>query len=90
MIGKALDIGTDAAAQRVIGYSKSVTKTRKNKVTTESYNIGIQAWELGILLAAAAVYDYVNGPGTVAETIKHPVATMPFALPPPGSLAGLP
>ena len=52
------------ATQRVIGYTKSVTRTKgkKNpKVIQENLNIGIQAWELGILIAAAGAYYYLTG-----------------------------
>ena len=62
--GKALDVGTSLATQRVIGYTRSVTRTKgkKNpKVIQENLNVGIQAWELGILIAAAGAYYYLTG-----------------------------
>lgn len=64
MAAKALDIGTTLATQRVIGYTKSVTRTKgkKNpKVIQENLNIGVQAWEIGILVAAAGAYYYLTG-----------------------------
>jgi len=93
MIKPVLDAGVSLATQRVIGYSrtKTYTKGKKNpKVITESVNIGIQAWELGIVLASIAVYDYVNGPGSVASTLRNPYSAGLYALPASGSLAGLP
>ena len=62
--GKGLDVAQNLATQRVIGYSRSVTRTRgkKNpKVITENLNVGIQAWEIGILVAAAGAYYYLTG-----------------------------
>ena len=62
--GKGLDVAHNLATQRVIGYTKSVTRTKgkKNpKVIQENLNIGIQAWELGILIAAAGAYYYLTG-----------------------------
>lgn len=62
--GKALDVGTSLATQRVIGYTKSVTRTKgkKNpKVIQENVNVGIQAWELAILIASAGAYYYLTG-----------------------------
>jgi len=62
--GKGLDVAQNLGTQRVIGYSRSVTRTRgkKNpKVITENLNVGIQAWELGILVAAAGAYYYLTG-----------------------------
>ena len=65
---KGLDIAQNMATQRVIGFKRSVTyrKGKKNpKVVQEDVNIGIQAWELGIILAGIAVYEYVNGSGSL-------------------------
>ena len=62
--GKGLDVAQNLATQRVIGYSRSVTRTRgkKNpKVITENLNVAIQAWEIGILVAAAGAYYYLTG-----------------------------
>jgi hypothetical protein len=64
MAAKALDVGQNLATQRVIGYTRSVTRTKgkKNpKVIQENLNVGIQAWELGILIAAAGAYYYLTG-----------------------------
>ena len=79
------------ATQKVVGYSaRKRTVSKKGTVKEEIVSVGIQAWELGILLAAVAVYDYVEGPGSVASTIKHPYSAGLFALPASGSLGGLP
>ena len=62
--GKGLDVAQNLGTQRVIGYSRSVTRTRGKKypkVITENLNVGIQAWELGILVAAAGAYYYLTG-----------------------------
>ena len=64
MAGKALQVAENFGTQRVIGYTKSVTRTKgkKNpKVIQENLNVGIQAWELGILIAAAGAYYYLTG-----------------------------
>lgn len=62
--GKGLDVAQNLGTHRVIGYSRSVTRTKgkKNpKVIQENLNIGIQAWEIGILIAAAGAYYYLTG-----------------------------
>ena len=59
-----LKSGENLATQRVMGYSRTVTRTKgkKNpKVITENLNVGIQAWEIGILVAAAGAYYYLTG-----------------------------
>ena len=59
-----LKSGENIATQRVVGYSKSVTRTKgkKNpKVIQENLNIGIQAWEIAALIAAAGAYFYFTG-----------------------------
>lgn len=61
---KGLDIASNMATQRVIGYTKSVSRKtgKKNpKIIQENLNVGIQAWELGILVAAAGAYYYLTG-----------------------------
>lgn len=100
MVGQAkavTDLVGNLATQRVIGYSrtKTYTKGKKNpKVISESLNVGIQAWELGILLASVAVYDYVEGPGSLLATtvgaVRTPYSAGIYAIPSSGSLAGLP
>lgn len=55
------NIGSSMATQKVIGFSSSKTKTTKKGTKTESLNVGIQAWELGILVAAAGAYYYLTG-----------------------------
>lgn len=60
------------ATQRVIGFTRSVTKTRgkKNpKVTTESVNVGVQLWEVGAVVAAVGIYDIANGPGRFMSSV---------------------
>ena len=69
---KALDVGQNLATQKVIGYSRSVTrkKGKKNpKIIQENISVGIQAWEIGIILAGVAAYEYVNGSGSLLENL---------------------
>lgn len=71
---KGLDIAQNMATQRVIGFKRSVTyrKGKKNpKVVQEEVNIGIQVWELGIILAGVALYEYVNGSGSVMNNFTQ-------------------
>lgn len=61
---KGLQIAENFGTQRVIGFTRTVTRTKgkKNpKVIQENLNIGIQAWELGVLIAAAGAYYYLTG-----------------------------
>lgn len=61
---KGIDVASNLATQRVIGYTRTVTKTtgkKHPKTVSENLNIGIQAWELGILVAAAGAYYYLTG-----------------------------
>lgn len=61
---KGIDVASNMATQRVIGYTRTITrkKGKKNpKIIQENLNIGIQAWELGILIAAAGAYYYLTG-----------------------------
>lgn len=63
---KALDVGQNIATQKVIGYTRTVTRTKgkKNpKTITESMSVGIQAWEIAALIASVGIYDIINGPG---------------------------
>ena len=64
MASKGIEVASNMATQRVIGYSRSVTRTKgkKNpKIIQENLSIGIQAWEIGILVAAAGAYYYLTG-----------------------------
>ena len=66
--GKGLSLAENMASQRVIGYSRTVTKTKgkKNpKVIQENLNVAVQVWEIGVILAGIAVYEYVNGSGSL-------------------------
>ena len=66
MISKGLDIAQNLGTQKVIGYSRSVTKTtgkKHPKVITENMSVGIQAWEIAAIIASVGVYDIINGPG---------------------------
>ena len=66
--GKGLSVAENMAAQRVIGYSRTVTRTKgkKNpKVIQENLNVAVQVWEIGVILAGIAVYEYVNGSGSL-------------------------
>lgn len=78
---KSVDAAANMATQRVIGYSRSVTKTsgkKHPKVIQENLNIGIQAWELGILIAAAGAYYYLTGDkiSSVALNIMPPLGNI--------------
>ncbi len=55
------NIGVGMATQKVIGFSSSKTKVTKKGSKTDSLSVGIQAWELGILVAAAGAYYYLTG-----------------------------
>lgn len=73
MIESLIPAAKDTVSQKVIGYSKSKTYTRgkKNpKTISETVSIGIQAWEIGALLAAIALYEYVNGPGSFTQNLN--------------------
>ena len=66
--GKGLSVAENMATQRVIGYSRTVTRTKgkKNpKVIQENLNVAVQVWEIGVILAGIAVYEYVNGSGSL-------------------------
>lgn len=83
---KGVDVAANMATQRVIGYSRSVTKTtgkKHPKVIQENLNIGIQAWELGVVLAGIAVYDYVEGGGSFFNIFQN-------LTPIPNSVSGAP
>jgi len=70
--GKGLSVAENMAAQRVIGYSRTVTRTKgkKNpKVIQENLNVGVQAWEIAALLGGVAIYEYVNGPGSLLNNL---------------------
>ena len=76
--GKGLDVAHNLATQRVIGYTKSVTRTKgkKNpKVIQENLNIGIQAWEIGVLVAAAGAYYYLTG-GHIQDAVINVANTV--------------
>jgi hypothetical protein len=78
---KGIDVAQNMATQRVIGYSRTVTRTKgkKNpKVIQENLNIGIQAWELGIIMVGLAAYEYVNGPGTASGNFANYLFTLPL------------
>jgi len=80
---KGLEMIQGMATQRVIGYTKSVTtrKGKKNpKLVQENLNIGIQAWEIGILVASIAVFDYVEGAGAFGSNLQS-LLTSPTAIP---------
>jgi hypothetical protein len=69
---KGIDVAENLATQRVIGYTKSVTyrKGKKNpKLIQENINIGVQAWEIGLILAGVAAYEYVNGAGSLMPNL---------------------
>lgn len=64
MASKGIEIASNMATQRVIGYSRSVTRTKgkKNpKIIQENLSVGIQAWELAVIVAAAGAYYYLTG-----------------------------
>jgi hypothetical protein len=66
---KGVDVMQNLATQRVIGYSISKTKYKKKSVVQENLNIGVQAWEIGALLGGVALYEYVNGPGSLLNNL---------------------
>ena len=78
MIGKSAvkeagQVATTLATSRVIGYTKSTTykKGKKNpKIIQENLNIGIQAWEVGFLIAAAGAYEYLTGSPIITDLGK--------------------
>lgn len=53
--------------QKVIGFSTTKTKISKRSTKTESLSVGVQAWEIAALIAAAGIYDFANGPNTVVS-----------------------
>jgi len=55
------NIGSNIATQKVIGFTSTKTKVSKKGTKTDSVSVGIQAWELGILIAAAGAYYYLTG-----------------------------
>lgn len=61
--GAAAQTVSNGATQRVIGYTKTKTKHGKKTDVTESYSVGVQAWEIAALIASVGIYDIVNGPG---------------------------
>ena len=80
------DVVQNLATQRVIGYSRTVTKKqgkRNPKVVQENLNIGIQAWELGFILLASGIaavgagaYYYFTGSNasnSLSELMKIPM-----------------
>lgn len=78
---QAMQGAYNLATQQVIGYSKSKTTTTKKSVKTESTNIGIQAWEiggilagLGILEAADGAYEFLTGDSGVMKSIKSSIS----------------
>ena len=77
------NIGASMATQKVIGFSSSKTKVTKKGSKTESLSVGIQAWELGIVLAGIAVYDYVEGGGSFFNFLQNHT-------PIPNSVSGAP
>ena len=46
--------------QKVIGINKSITKHSKKKDTQTSINIGIQAWEVGGIIASIGAYEFLT------------------------------
>jgi len=53
--------GSNLATQKVIGFSSTKTKVTKKGSRTDSISVGIQAWELAIMVAAAGAYYYLTG-----------------------------
>jgi hypothetical protein len=77
------NIGANMAMQKVIGISGSKTKVTKKGSKNESWSIGIQAWELGIILAGIAAYDYVEGGGSFFNFLQNHTSI-------PNSVSGAP
>lgn len=46
--------------QKVIGLNKTVSKHTKKKDTQTSINIGIQAWEIGGIIASIGAYEFLT------------------------------
>lgn len=65
---KGIDVAQNMATQRVIGYSISKTKYKKKSVVQENLNIGVQAWEIGVILVGIAAYEYVNGGSSLLDS----------------------
>ena len=51
----------DLSTQKVIGWTRSKIKHNKKSDVTSSISVGVQAWEIGILVAAAGAYYYLTG-----------------------------
>lgn len=80
MASKGIEVASNMATQRVIGYSRSVTRTKgkKNpKIIQENLSIGIQAWELGILIAAAGAYYFLTGDKVTDMVSNAALNTLP-------------
>ena len=75
---KGADVMQNLATQRVIGYSISKTKYKKKSVVQENLNIGVQAWEIGVILVGVAAYEYINGPGSASGNFANYLFTLPF------------
>ena len=75
---KGVDVMQNLATQRVIGYSISKTKYKKKSVVQENLNIGVQAWEIGVILVGVAAYEYINGPGSASSNFANYLFTLPF------------
>lgn len=71
---KGLDIAGQMATQRVIGYSKTKTRINKKGSTVTNENVAISAWEIlfgaALLLGGIAAYDFVEGPGSLGNTLQ--------------------
>lgn len=59
-IQSAERIGTS----RAIGWSRSKIKNTKKGTTITKESVEVQAWEIGVLAAGAAIYLYVTGGGS--------------------------
>ena len=77
------NIGAGMATQKVIGFSSTKTKITKKGSKIDSLSVGIQAWELGIVLAGIAVFDYVEGGGSFFNFLQNHA-------PIPNSVSGAP
>jgi hypothetical protein len=71
------------ATSRAIGWHQETVKLSKKKQVTTSTSIEVQAWELGIILAGIAAYDYVEGGGSLFNFFQNHT-------PIPNSVSGAP
>ncbi len=70
LASQGLNVAENLATQRVIGFHRTVKKVTKKKETIDDVNIGLQAWEIGIIIASIAAYDYVEGQGALASSVS--------------------